>query len=219
MSNITDHYSVFNVIEVEEAIVESAYIEINKRMLKDENMSILSERIRSYEWKNIERLNNVEEAYKEFNDNLKLMFDESCPNKTIKIKKLDIKKPYITSEIKRLIRDKHRLQRLYNKKPITHGIEYRKLRNKLNKIIRNAKSNYFKSKLENNTNNMKQSWGVISNLLGNDSKAQLPDSFCIDGAIVDDPVVIANAFNNYFSNIGSNIGDRFEQNEEYRQYL
>ena len=144
MSNITDHYSVFNVIEVEEAIVESAYIEINKRMLRDENMSILSERIRSYEWKNIERLNNIEEAYKEFNDNLKFMFDESGPNKTIKIKKLDITKPYITSEIKRLIRDKHRLQKLYNKKPITHGIEYRKLRNKLNKIIRNAKSNYFK---------------------------------------------------------------------------
>ena len=70
MTNITDHYSVFNVIEVEEAIVESTFIEINKRMLKDENMSILSERIRSYEWKNIERLNNVEEAYKEFNDNI-----------------------------------------------------------------------------------------------------------------------------------------------------
>ena len=83
------------------------------------------------------------------------MFDEGCPNKTVKIKKLDIKKLYITSEIKKLIRDKHRLQRLYNKKPIMHGIEYRKLRNKLNKIIRNAKSNYFKSKLGNNSNNMK----------------------------------------------------------------
>ena len=104
-------------------------------------MSILSERIRSYEWKYIERLNNVEEAYKEFNVNLKLMFDESCPNKTVKIKKLDTKKPHM-SEIKRLIR-----------------------------------------------------------------------------AIIDDLVVIAKAFNNYFSNIGSNLGDRFEQNEEYRQYL
>ena len=54
-----------------------------------------------------------EEAYKEFNDNLRLMFDESCPYKTVKIKKLDIKKPYITSEIKRLIRAKHRLQKLF----------------------------------------------------------------------------------------------------------
>ena len=44
---------------------------------------------------------------------------------------------------------------------------------------------------------MKQSWGVISNLLNNDSKAQLPHSFCIGGAIItDDPVVIGNAFNN-----------------------
>ena len=31
--------------------------------------------------------------------------------------------------------------------------------------------------------------------------------------------MIANAFNNYLSNIGRNLGDRFEQNEEYRQYL
>ena len=31
------------------------------------------------------------------------MFDKSCPNKNVKIEKLDIKKPYITSEIKRLI--------------------------------------------------------------------------------------------------------------------
>ena len=35
MSNITDHYLVFNVIEIEKAIVENVYIEINKRMLKD----------------------------------------------------------------------------------------------------------------------------------------------------------------------------------------
>ena len=60
---------------------------------------------------------------------------------------MDILKPYLTREIKALIKEKHRLQRLFNRRPLTYGNEFRRLRNQVNLVIRNAEANYFKSKL------------------------------------------------------------------------
>ena len=40
--------------------------------------------------------------------------------KTVKVKKLDLDKPYIVSDIKAVLREKHRLQKLFTRKPITY---------------------------------------------------------------------------------------------------
>ena len=61
----------------------------------------------------------------------------------LKVKKLNISKSYINNNIKLLIKEKHRLQRLFNKKPLTYGNQYRAARNHLNAVIRTAKSKYF----------------------------------------------------------------------------
>ena len=75
-----------------------------------------------------------------FSDKLGEFLDANCPSKKIGVKKLDISKPYITSDIKRLIKEKHKLQRLYNKKkPLTFGERYRKCRNNLTSVVRQSK--------------------------------------------------------------------------------
>ena len=138
--------------------------------------------------------------------------------KSVKIKKLDIYKPYINNNIKLLIKEKHRLQRLFNKKPLTYGNQYRAARNHLNAVIRTAKSKYFQSKI-NNTTNCGESWKVVNNLLGRNSRRELPDEFIIDNSPVSDPLKIANEFNRYFTGIGSSLAEKFMSSDEYKNYL
>ena len=38
-----------------------------------------------------------------------------------------------------MIKEKHKLQKLYNRKPIAYGDRYRKMRNSLNSVIQKAK--------------------------------------------------------------------------------
>ena len=109
-------------------------------------MNLLSECIEGHNWEIIKSIDSVEEAYNTFIGKLKELYDHNCPLITVNVKKLDISKPYINSNIKLLIKEKHRLQRLFNMKPLTYGNQYRAARNHLNTVIRTAKSKYFQSK-------------------------------------------------------------------------
>ena len=124
-----------------------------------------------------------------FSSDLLSIYDSFCPIKTVKLKNLDVKKPYITSEIKQLLKEKHRLKKKYNKYPITYGREYRLLRNSLNSRIRTAKKMYFRSEFRD-TRDTKAAWKVINGLLGREQKIRLPDCFYVSGHLVSDHIFL-----------------------------
>ena len=76
------------------------------------------------------------------------------------------------------VKEKHKLQKLYNRKPITYGDRYRKMRNSLNSVIRKAKADYFRTKIRNNTNNSRETWRVINSLLGKAGTCAVAEVFC-----------------------------------------
>ena len=76
------------------------------------------------------------------------MYDKHFPILTRKLKLND--KPYITNEIKALIREKNKLQKLSAKWPLTYGQSYRSSRNKAKESISIPRSQYFKNRLLNN---------------------------------------------------------------------
>ena len=188
-------------------------------MVGGSNWDSLKVELRNFDWNNIKNYDCVEGAFNEFSAILKRIFYQSCPFKIMKIKKLDLSKPYITRNIKELIKEKHKMQRLYNKFPITYGKQYKHLRNRVNSQIRAAKANYFKTVLRNNTNNCKQTWKVINELLGRKRYANLPNEFIYNDIKFTDPVSIANQFNNYFVNAGIELSERFPPSDDYKLYL
>ena len=103
----------------------------------------MNESICDYDWETIKQVISAEDAYNMFSDKLTDLLNINCLYRKFKIKKLDVNKPYITSDIKTMIKEKHKLQKLYNRKPITYGDRYRKMRNILNSVIRKAKADYF----------------------------------------------------------------------------
>ena len=161
--NISDHFAIFNIYEDEAGIVQKDnYAEVTKRIMNEQNVNSLYSDIRKFDWNVVKCVASAEEAYNMFSDKIIEFLDANCLSKKIRVKKLDISKPYITSYIKRLIKEKHKLQRLYNKKPLTYGERYRKCRNNPNSVVRQAKENYFKSQLQNNTSNSRESWRIIN---------------------------------------------------------
>ena len=65
-------------------------------------------------------------------------------------------KPYITADIKQMMKERDKMQRKYARKPITHGEAYRRIRNMVCNAIKSAKANYYKNKLKGSSGDSKK---------------------------------------------------------------
>ena len=111
------------------------------------------------------------------------------------------------------------MQKLYNRKPITYGDRYRKMRNSLNSVIRKAKADYFRIKIRNNKHNSRETWKVINSLMGKEGHVPLPKYFVDGDVIVSGPHDIAKGFNDYFANIGPMMASTFIQDDSFAEYI
>ena len=84
LTNITDHYAVFNSIWLESNSIDDGYVTITKRTMSDQSMNLLSECIAGHNWESIKSIDSVEGAYNTFIGKLKELYDRNCPLKTVK---------------------------------------------------------------------------------------------------------------------------------------
>jgi hypothetical protein len=91
-------------------------------------------------------------------------------------------------------------------KSATFHESYKRCRNQVNRAIKEAKANYYKSKLEN-SNNAKVCWKVINELLNKQSKCTHINEVKVNGSKVTGDMNIANEFNNFFSIIGPRLAN------------
>ena len=96
------------------------------------------------------------------------LFNLCFPVRVRQVRKLDQIKPYITDEIKVLIKEMRRLQRLYAKYPITYCVSFKRCRNKVVSLIKQVKRLFYSK--ECNFENVKKSWKTVNSLLGQDMK-------------------------------------------------
>lgn len=100
--------------------------------------------------------------------NLKIYFRNIFLLKELKftIKKKSVHIIFITSALKKSIKEKDRLERLAKKWPLTYGKMYKQYRNNLTTLLRTAKNKYYKDQLKENQGNPKNHWHTINTLLG-----------------------------------------------------
>ena len=149
------------------------------------------------------------------------MYNKNCPYRIVKIKKLDLNKPYIKSEIKAALKEKHRLQRLFNKKPITYGELFRAARNRANKLVANAKNKYYRNKFNSSCSSgkTKETWQTLNSVLCRNCRNDIPAEMIVNGEICKEKTKIANSFNEYFSNIGERLAEKLPKNNSFKEYL
>ena len=61
----------------------------------------MAQAISEYDWSNILTVNDVEDAYATFASALQSLYNEHCPLKTVRIKRLDAEKPYISTDLRK----------------------------------------------------------------------------------------------------------------------
>ena len=99
---------------------------------------------------------------------------------------------------------KDKLFRKYRTKPtVENKLNYTKYRNILNNTLRTSKRNHITTELNEYKYNMKKTWQTLNHLLGRDKSAKPPSQFNDDNGLkINDPLIIANKFNDFFTGIG-----------------
>ena len=113
--------------------------------------------------------------------------------------------PWLTNEIKNISyhRDFLKKKAVSLNSPAYHEA-YKKCRNEVNSRIKVAKTNYYKTSLENSTDS-KDSWKIINKLLNKKSKTTSINELSINNNKITGDKNIANVFNNFFCKLGHNL--------------
>ena len=219
-SRVSDHFPVYSQfkgkLNYNNTMVNS--VNIMYRDYSEQNMSAFTEAISNTEWAPVYSSTNPNCKCEKFLTIFTESFNRYFPEKSKQLKTKAIAKPYITTEIKNLIKEKHKLQRKYAKYPITYGDAFRNIRNQVTTAIRNAKSNYYKNKLKENSGNSRKTWQVLNTIL-NRHPNELSNDFTINDEQISDPSVIANGFNNHFSNVAKNLIGNITSPGNFLTYL
>ena len=125
-----------------------------------------------------------------------------CPEK--KIVKTQKNKPWLSDDLRALIKEKNKIHNKFLRKPITFGPQYRSLRNQVNNCIKIKKKKYYENILLKHQGNSKRIWSILNDLLGR-NKREKDFSLEVNGELTDNPKVIVEEFNNYFSNVTTEI--------------
>ena len=137
------------------------------------------------------------------------VLDKHAPLQQKKVRSNKV--PWITSEIKNLInkRDKLKRKAIISKSEID-WINYKTSRNQINIELRNAKQNYYSTKIAGQKCNPKKAWKSINNLLGKQTKQTVVNELNMGESTLNDPQDIAEGFNEYFSNIGPDLASKID---------
>jgi len=118
---------------------------------------------------------------------------------------------WLSDGLKKCIEKKNKLYKLSQRKPSNSNILfYKRYKNKLISILRQAEKSYYQSKFSEYKNNMNESWKLIKEILKRNGKDNKNNKFIINNEIVTSNKAIAQAFNKYYVNIGSSLASQIE---------
>ena len=165
-------------------------------------------------WDFSDQANNANDpntAYNIFIDKYTGLFDACFPFKTIKGKALNsFRKPWLTKSLLRSSNKKNKLYKQYLRHRSDEKLlKYKTYKNKLTDLLRVAKRLYFQNQIELNKTNIKQTWRILNNAIGQSKKKKLTYPLVDEnGESITSTEEVANKFCKYFTNIGPNLADK-----------
>ena len=219
VNDISDHFPVFQV-SMKYNLSKNALIHecLN---INENTISTFKEKLSVIDWSLILFCENVEIAYNRF----LMEFSNLYNNVFQKVSRIKgnnkRKKPWIDSVLLQKIRKKNKLFKKYRENPNDNTKkQYAKIRNLVNKSLKNARKRFYERKFQESSGNLKKTWNIIKELLGN-KKKNLPTFVYDNGNTISGDKNIGNCFNNFFVNIGlliNNSGNHVNSND-YAKFL
>ena len=213
-TDISDHFPVISRFqEGSTRTQQDGYV--YKRVLSKGNIAKFVECVAQVNWVDVMHSNCPNDAFNLFHEKFSETFRNSFPLKCIKQNKSTSITPYLTPGLMKSIKEKHRLARLAKKWPVSYRETYKRYRNNLTTLLRNAKNEYYKSQLRLHQGNAKESWKTINEILGREAKG----NYSIDLNITPQSET-ANVFNNHFINVVDTANaNSSDESTDFRNFL
>lgn len=189
-TDVSDHFAVYSQFRNTEKNTD-VYVEM--RNFSERNISLFTEVVANENWFQISNISDANDAFEEFYALYKDKFHSSFPVKNTKVVDKYNRSPYISTALKNSIKEKHRLERLASKWPLSYGLRYKTYRNQLVTLLRVAKNKYFQDKFKNQQGNSKLIWNTINNLLGRNNNKSANEI-----KLKNNKDLTANVFNDHF---------------------
>ena len=162
MSDVSDHFTLFSYIQPQNSEHNDVTV-VNYRLYNQESIDLFNSRLSSV-LNEVFVSNNVNECFNRFHSHYSEIFFSCFPLKFKVIEKKASQKPWINTNLKLLIKERHKLQIKYLKRPITYEHSYKRLRNEVNDKLKQAKIDYFNSKLNEAALSSKETWNIINTI-------------------------------------------------------
>ena len=133
--DLSDHFPVVAVIEQNSVVPhnKSQFVTMNKLLNNAVCDTKFRDLLSNTDFSDVNDSATVKDMYNNFSVKLCNVYSDVYPCIEIRLRKIDSLKPYINADLRSLITGKHRVQRLYRRFPYTYCIQYKRLKNKVNK--------------------------------------------------------------------------------------
>ena len=204
--DITDHCTTFLTLskQIVLNIDSPEKIEVKFRLVNEENLKKFQRCLSVIDWNILNDL-DVNEATLYF---LQTIDDIYCRCFPLKIKWFGRKRlcsPWLSAEILRNIKDR---SICFNKSKLgqVSDLDYRKIRNSVNSLVRKAKRRYYRNVFDGGISDMRKTWKNIHKIVSsNVSKRNEVLSLNKEGRIISSPDEVAQYFNEHFCSIAHRI--------------
>ena len=145
-TDISDHLPIFcfSYEQSSETIDDKFVVFRNK---SKSNFINFNNQLNDTIWEDLSGFNDPEAAYDSFLKKFKDIYNSSFPLKKVKTIKLNLKKPWVSKGLLKSINQKNNLYKKYLNNPCTENeCTYKRYKNKLTFLLRNAKKLYYEKK-------------------------------------------------------------------------
>lgn len=213
LTDISDHFPVYCIGN---SVISSSNDRqnISKRELDEEHIINFLHSMEEVHFELDE--NNPDNSYNKFIELFIIKYNKSFPVKSKCNKRRINDHPWCTKEIRKLIKKKCKMYKLYIKNPTAYRKDvYKKCRNKITNKIKLAKKEYYERKIAHSQGSSKKTWDVINGAMGKKCKKKsVIKSIKCNNRIIVNKKDICNSLNTFFSNIGHDINSKFNDSNE-----
>ena len=178
---------------------------IRTRSLKNYSQTLFLDKLGKVNFPDYSNFKDINNAYSDFTEKVTSVIDEIAPIKEIRVKNnsQDWFDAEINEEIER--RDKS-LAKFKKSRLHSDNESYKKARNKVQRMIKDKKKNFFTGKLNENIGKPKELWKSLKSL-GLPSKKSSCSTICLekDGILSFDPKANAEIFKDFYSNLANDL--------------
>ena len=168
-TDISDHLPVLSLIGQPTITKQNTKsLTFRSRSLTDEKLGQVKQHLAQLDWDFLHEL-SVHEMYEHIIININQVLDQYAPERDVKIpSKHVIRDPWMTKGLMKSCKTRDKLYRKQHGKAKTHTayLKFVEFRNTYNKLKRVAKQTYYKDKLENYKNDMRQTWKLVTSVAG-----------------------------------------------------